>query len=108
MNNFLLDTNAVLDFLRGEEKIATIFQTEMKNKLRFVSEITHMELLGYPGITPEEEIIINQFLSLVEILPCDKLIVHKVIQLRRMIKQLKLPDTIIAATANYCRYSNRI
>ena len=47
MDNFLLDTNAVLDFLKGEEKIITVFKTEMKDKPRFVSEITRMELLGY-------------------------------------------------------------
>jgi predicted nucleic acid-binding protein len=99
MDSFLLDTNAVLDFLKGEEKITTIFQTEMKDKPRFVSEITRMELLGYPDISPDEEAIIKQFLSLVEILPCDEIVVNRVIQLRRMNKKLKLPDAIIAATA---------
>ena len=99
MDNFLLDTNAVLDFLKGEEKIITVFQTDMKDKPRFVSEITRMELLGYPDITPDEETTINEFLSLVEILPCDEIVVNKVIQLRRMTKRLKLPDAIIAATA---------
>jgi len=99
MDNFLLDTNAVLDFLKGEEKIITVFQTDMKDKPRFVSEITRMELLGYPDISPDEETTINEFLSLVEILPCDEIVVNKVIQLRRMTKRLKLPDAIIAATA---------
>jgi hypothetical protein len=99
MNNFLLDTNAVLDFLKGEEKITTIFKTEMKDKPRFVSEITRMELLGYPDISSDEETTINEFLSLVEILPCDEIVVNKVIQLRRMTKRIKLPDAIIAATA---------
>lgn len=97
MNNFLLDTNAVLDFLKGEEKITTIFKTEMKDKPRFVSEITRMELLGYPDISSDEETTINEFLSLVEILPCDEIVVNKVIQLRRMTKRIKLPDAIIAA-----------
>jgi len=99
MDSFLLDTNAVLDFLKGEEKIITVFQAEMKDKLRFVSEITRMELLGYPDISPDEEAIIKQFLSLVEILPCDEIVVNRVIQLRRITKKLKLPDAIIAATA---------
>ena len=94
-----LDTNAVLDFLKGEEKIKAVFQTEMKDKPRFVSEITRMELLGYPDISPDEEAIINRFLSQVEILPCDEVVVNRVIQLRRMTKKLKLPDAIIAATA---------
>lgn len=89
----------MLDFLKGEEKIIIVFQTEMKDKLRFVSEITRMELLGYPNISPDEEAIIKQFLSLVEILPCDEIVVNRVIQLRRITKKLKLPDAIIAATA---------
>ena len=99
MDNFLLDTNAVLDFLKGEKKITTIFKTEMKDKPRFVSEITRMELLGYPDISSDEETTINEFLSLVEILPCDEIVVNKVIQLRRMTKRIKLSDAIIAATA---------
>jgi len=99
MDSFLLDTNAVLDFLKGEEKITTVFQTDMKDKPRFVSEITRMELLGYPDITQEEEATINKFLSLVEILQCDEMVVNRVIQLRRLTKRLKLPDAIIAATA---------
>jgi len=99
MDDFLLDTNAVLDFLKGEEKIITVFKTEIKEKPRFVSEITRMELLGYPDISSDEETTINEFLSLVEILPCDEIVVNKVIQLRRMTKRIKLPDAIIAATA---------
>ncbi|MCK5716471.1 MAG: type II toxin-antitoxin system VapC family toxin [Thiomargarita sp.] len=99
MDNFLLDTNAVLDFLKGEDKITTIFNTKLKDKNKFVSEITRMELLGYPDITSEEEETIDQFLSLVEILPCDEIVVKRVIQLRRMTKRLKLPDALIAATA---------
>ena len=52
-----------------------------------------------PDISPDEETTINEFLSLVEILPCDEIVVNKVIQLRRITKRLKLPDAIIAATA---------
>ena len=43
MDNFLLDTNAVLDFLKGEEKIITVFKTEMKDKPRFVSQVGWVE-----------------------------------------------------------------
>ncbi len=99
MDSFLLDTNAVLDFLKGEEKITTVFRTDMKDKPRFISEVTRMELLGYPDITHDEEATIKRFLSLVEILPCDESVINRVIQLRRMTKRLKLPDAIIAATA---------
>lgn len=99
MDSFLLDTNAVLDFLKGEEKITTVFQTDMKGKPRFVSEITRMELLGYSDITHDEEATIKRFLSLVEVLLCDDSVINRVIQLRRMTKRLKLPDAIIAATA---------
>jgi hypothetical protein len=45
----------VLDFLKGEEKITTLFQTDMKDKPRFVSEVTRLELLGYPDISSDEE-----------------------------------------------------
>jgi len=96
--NFLLDTNIVLGFLNGHEAISRLFQNHLTGKKLAVSQITRLELLGYPGINSNEEKILNQFLDLVDVLPLNDLVADKTISLRRTTR-LKLPDAIIAATA---------
>ena len=57
-----------------------------------------MELLGFLNITPDEEIVIKQFLDQTIILALSDEIADKVIELRKKTR-LKLPDAIIAGTA---------
>lgn len=99
MNKFLLDTNIVVGALKGHSTIRDFFLAELLDKPRFLSEINRMELLGYHNITVEEETAIYTFLVFVDILPIDRRIANRVIQLRRQANRLKLPDAIIAATA---------
>ncbi len=99
-DNFLLDTNIVLGFLNGNVKITDFFEKNLMQSNLHVSQITRMELLGYPGITVQEEKQLKKFLSYVKILPINEAICDQVIHLRRE-KKLKLPDALIAATAIY-------
>lgn len=91
---YLLDTNAFL-FLTSPtaplEKIQNDFQF-------FVSVITELELLSYGKLTSKEEIIIHGILKTTSIFNIDNNIKEKTIELRRKYN-LKLPDAIIAATA---------
>jgi len=97
-NRFLLDTNIILGFLNGHKMISDFFQKFLTEKELYVSQISRMELLGYPTITAEEEGCIHHFLSLVKILPISDSICNQAIVLRRQTR-LKLPDALIAATA---------
>lgn len=97
-DNVLLDTNIVIGFLSGDEKIIQYFHEELVFSSFIVSQITRMELLGYPNITHDEEKRINQFLSHVKIITISNDIENKVIYIRKKYK-IKLPDAIIAATA---------
>jgi predicted nucleic acid-binding protein len=97
-NNFLLDTNVVLSFLKNNLSINNFFQQNFSDQDLFVSQITRMELLGYKNITERDEIELNHFLSLVKILPLSDSLCDKAIYLRRNFS-LKLPDALIAATA---------
>ncbi len=63
-----------------------------------VSVISFMELLSYPAITAEEEKVIRQFLAFCEILSIDEQVRERTILLRKR-HRVKLPDSIIAATA---------
>lgn len=57
-----------------------------------------MELLGYPGITPDEESLILKRFDFLNYQPINTAIENMAIHLRRT-HRLKLPDAIIAATA---------
>lgn len=93
-NKLLLDTNIALYLLGGDEVLATLLdQREV-----FVSVISEMEMLGYPGISLSETYRIKDFLKdcqIVELVPSVK---ELAIEIRKA-HGLKLPDAIIAASA---------
>lgn len=62
------------------------------------SMITEIELLSFPALPPNEELLIRERLALLKIYRIDDAIKEKTIQLRKT-SQLKIPDAIIAATA---------
>ena len=96
---WLLDTNMVIGLLK--KRPAAIALAEAQNlemNQAAVSQITRMELLGFPGIASGEETSIHAFLRNCHILLIDEAIENAAIQLRRS-KACKLPDAIIAATA---------
>jgi len=57
-----------------------------------------MELLGYPGITADEDALIRQRLAQLTYLAISSAVEDKAIELRRS-RRVKLPDALIAATA---------
>ncbi|MCL2502233.1 MAG: type II toxin-antitoxin system VapC family toxin [Bacteroidales bacterium] len=92
---YLLDTNAVLDFLgnklhlKAQGVMSQIIDTEIN-----LSVINKMELLGFSKI--ESELV--DFVNYASILPISDEVVEKTIEIRK-IHRIKLPDAIIAATA---------
>ncbi len=95
-NNLLLDTNIVLYLLSGDKTIATL----LNDKDVYISFITEMELLSYKKLTTSEETKIKNFLSDIFIIEMNSAIKMKAIQIRKN-NALKLPDSIIAATAEH-------
>ena len=93
-NKFLLDTNAVLYVLNGDETLADfLFEKEL-----YISIITEMELLSYKNITPKEEKTIKDFLSEFVIVNVDDKIKSNSILVKKT-SDMKLPDSIIAGTS---------
>lgn len=88
----VLDTNIVLYHL------GNLLAQELPTDPLCISVITEMELLSYPGLTPEEEASITAFLAGINIIDLDHAIKQEAIDLRKTLK-LKLPDAIIVATA---------
>jgi len=93
----LIDTNAIIDFLKQKNASFDLSSLLLQHKC-IVSIIVKLELLKYPGITPDEENAVFEFLRLVPIIPLNEAIVNETITLSRSTK-LRLPDAIIGATA---------
>lgn len=96
---YLLDTNMVIGLLKGQAPaIALAEQVGLALDKTAVSQITRMELLGYPKLTDDEDQAIRAFLAACQIRLLDEQIEAQAIRLRRH-GTFKLPDAIIAATA---------
>ena|SRR5690606_22387911 len=93
------DTNILLYFLNGEEDVIEI----LSNKEIFISFVSELEMLSYPNISPDSEKIINDFLSQCSIININNEIKQATISLRKKYN-LKLPDSIIAASASVLNF----
>lgn len=93
-NKLFVDTNIVLYFLKGEIEVVNL----ISDKELVISVITEIELLAFPLLTAENEIQIRDLLKDCLILDLKHEIKELTIDMRRKYK-LKLPDSIIAASA---------
>ena len=95
----LLDTNMVIGLLKGHvPAIAVAEAAGLVLDKAAVSQITRMELLGFPQLTEQEDSVIRTFLAACQVRLLDERIEEEAIRLRRT-GAFKLPDAIIAATA---------
>jgi predicted nucleic acid-binding protein len=95
-NNILLDTNAIIAVLDGHPVAKEI----INHNILHISFITELESLSYQKLTSEDRYLIRNFLDECILLELNTEIKKATIDLRIKYK-LKLPDAIIAATANY-------
>ena len=90
----LVDTNIILYLLTGSDTLQNLLQ----GKDIYLSFITELELIGFKEITSEQEKQISELLVDCSIIPMNKLIKEKYVELRKKYR-LKLADAIIAASA---------
>ncbi len=96
---FLLDTNIVIGLLKGHGPAVDLAErVGLRLDRAAVSQITRIELLGFPGLTETEEAVTRQFLACCEVLPLSQAVEAETIRLRRG-SGLKLPDSIVLASA---------
>jgi predicted nucleic acid-binding protein len=93
-DKYLLDTNIVLYILNGDEDLVTF----LNNQQLHISVITEMELLSFPNISNQESEDISDFIKDLEIIPLNEHVKNIAISTRK-IHKLKLPDSIVAASA---------
>ncbi|MDR5875993.1 type II toxin-antitoxin system VapC family toxin [Vreelandella gomseomensis] len=87
---YLLDTNAIIYALNRKLKLPA-------NRYA-VSVVTEMELLSWPSLTGKEEAKLKALLQNLGVIQLEKPIQDAAIKIRRT-SSLKLPDSIISATA---------
>ncbi|MBK8538217.1 MAG: type II toxin-antitoxin system VapC family toxin [Candidatus Competibacteraceae bacterium] len=88
----VLDTNVILYHL------ANRLAAPLPPAFISASIISEMEALSYPTLTTIEEASIRQYIASLQLIELTTSIKEKAIRLRRQ-HRLKLPDAIIAATA---------
>ena len=87
---YLLDTNALIYAINRKLKLPGADYA--------VSVITKMELLSWPQLSPSEELQLRAALSGTQVLQLSETIQEAAIKIRKT-TSMKLPDSIIAATA---------
>ena len=90
--NFVLDTNAVIYLQKG------LLVEPLPIGQYFLSVISEIELLSFPGLMPDQEAILRELLSDVTVVGIDDDVKHGAIRLRRE-RHIKLPDAIVLSTA---------
>ena len=95
-NKLFLDTNIILYLLNGDQTLAEL----LNQKQFYISVITELELLGYKGITEEEQEVIESFVTQCKVITINNAIKKETIRIRKAYNT-KLPDSIIIATALY-------
>lgn len=93
---YVVDTNIALYLLGGNETVIQL----LSDKGLHLSVITRMELLSFPGMVRSELPRIHAFLDAWPVEDLHSRIEEEAIRLRSAYR-LKLPDSIIAATASH-------
>lgn len=97
--DYLLDTNFILGLLKSTPEVMQALQAISPTVSQCAySAVTRMELLGFPGITANEDALIRSRLARFHYIPINLVVEDRAIQLRR-VRRIKLPDALIAASA---------
>lgn len=92
-NKIFIDTNICIYLLNGDEVLAELLQDQNI----FISAITEMELYVFHDSEKVAKIL-NEFIASITIIDIDQRVKSQTINIRKSTK-LKLPDSIIAASA---------
>ncbi|MCB9282646.1 MAG: type II toxin-antitoxin system VapC family toxin [Lewinellaceae bacterium] len=95
-SSLVIDTNIVLYLFNGDRTVASL----LDGRNVYISFITEIELLGFPGITNEQKAISKEFIEDSVVIDLNDAIKRMTIDLR-VKYNLKIPDAIIAASALY-------
>jgi len=99
MDGYLIDSNVISNYFSGIfSENATIFLSEVIDKVPNLSVVTKIEALSWRSPESAKENIVRLFVDISNIFGLSDTIVDECIEIRRNCK-IKTPDAIIAATA---------
>jgi predicted nucleic acid-binding protein len=98
---YTLDTNAILYYLKDDpDAVAALRTVFSENVPVYVSAVTELELFAYSNLSAHEESLIEELLATTSVIPVDSRIARLAALVRRRYR-LKVPDSVIAATAMF-------
>ena len=99
MKNTLVDTDILINFLRGKRKAKDFLSLLLEESAIFCSAITVAEIAA--GMRPGEEERTNEFLGHIEVLDVTRKVAEKAGYYKRGVRgrNMELDDCLIAATA---------
>ena len=96
---YLIDTNVIAHLFADRLPVTgKEFVKKAIDENFIISVVVEIEVLTY-NEAPEKMPLIEEFVSMATVLPLDKVVTQKAIELRRSRRKMKLADAIIAATA---------
>ncbi|MEO6685645.1 MAG: type II toxin-antitoxin system VapC family toxin [Dyadobacter sp.] len=103
-SQYLIDTNAVIDFLNNKLPISGFnFLGGVIDEIPNLSIISKIEILGFNTLEEHYDVL-NNFINDSYVYDLSNEIVDKTIDLRKK-SRIKLPDAIVAATAIIYNYT---
>lgn len=97
MTKYLLDTCLILGLFKRDAKALALMENILPQDC-YTSIINRIELLGYHGISAHDEAVLADFLANIICLPLSDAVANAAITVRKR-HQIKLPDSIVLATA---------
>jgi hypothetical protein len=98
-SKYLLDTNIIIGFFKGELAVKYIFdEIERSDATGFYCPITWVELLCYPTLSDTEALEMREFLRSLRCVSLTESVLDGAAQIRRDYRT-KLGDALIAACA---------
>jgi len=92
---YLIDSNVIIYHLNGDERATAFLRRHIQESA--ISQITYLEVLSF-GYTDDATQLVSAFLDQFVLLDVTKPITLACVQNRKH-KKIKVPDNIIAATA---------
>ncbi|RFZ90331.1 type II toxin-antitoxin system VapC family toxin [Mucilaginibacter conchicola] len=95
-DSIVIDTSLIINLFNGVDEVHQLID----GRNLFVSIISEIEVLSFPGLSITDNDLLRDFLSKCHIVDIEPAIKELTIKLRSQTK-IKLPDAVIAATAIY-------
>lgn len=98
---YTLDTNAIVYYLKDDSNAVTTLRSVFaQTSPVYISAVTELELFAFANLSRDDELLIEDLLATLSIIPLDSRIARLAALVRRHYR-VKVPDSIIAATAMF-------